>query len=163
MRSRPVAFIARLFSLSVPTTKGFGKFGSEHEETKASAKFGGKPERNSQVLRELKTEITGCGLGGVDSNEKLTREELEILNRHTDESGKTAQLRQHMRFAAEFVKAEQQSAHAAAEPVARPSDTLILDIDAQRMERWKTVLAVSAGAAGVVGFLIYLAVLFFPN
>ena len=163
MRSRPVAFIARLFSLSVPRTRGFGKFVSEHEETKASANFGDKPERNSQVLRESTTDLNESGLGRVGANEKLTREELETLNRLTDKSGQTAQLRQHLQFAAEFVKEEQQSGHAAAEPVARPSDTSILDMEVQRIERWKTVLAVSAGAAGVVGFLVSVAVLLFAS
>lgn len=35
--------------------------------------------------------------------------------------------------------------------------------EAQRIERWKTILAVSAGAAGVIGFLIAMAGLFFAR
>jgi len=35
--------------------------------------------------------------------------------------------------------------------------------EAQRIERWKTLLAVSAGAAGLVGFLIGLVALFFAR
>lgn len=35
--------------------------------------------------------------------------------------------------------------------------------ETQRIERWKTVLVVSAGAAGVIGFLVAMAVLFFAR
>lgn len=37
------------------------------------------------------------------------------------------------------------------------------NVEAQRIERWKTILAVSAGAAGVIGFLIAMAGLFFAR
>ena len=35
--------------------------------------------------------------------------------------------------------------------------------ETQRIERWKTVLVVSAGAAGVIGFLVAMAALFFAR
>ena len=79
MRSRLLAFIARLLSRSVPIEKGSGKFGSEHEETKIPAIFGG-PSLKDKYMFEHWHLNRGQGRPAGSWQQSKPSENVEVID-----------------------------------------------------------------------------------
>ena len=166
--SWPFSALAWLLRLRVPKHKSFGKFGSnevDHEPLtygaeiiRATAEFGGN-EKMSALAKRPDTDDKCRFENGCKTTEGAT----SVMD-YGHESGLSLVEFLIFERADAYMRQQREDLQVMRAKVRLEDATGVLKArEVQRMERWKTVLAVSAGAAGVVGFLISVAVLFFAS
>ena len=166
--SWPFSALAWLLRLRVPKHKSFGKFGSDEvdhepltygaEIVRATAEFGGN-EKMSALAKRPDTDDECRFENGCKTTEGAT----SVMD-YGHESGFSLEEFLIFERADAYMRQQREELQIMRAKVRLEDATGVLKArEVQRMERWKTVLAVSAGAAGVVGFLTSAAVLFFSS
>lgn len=190
-RSWLFRFLAWVRSKFVPQSRGFGRWDSFFRDgPRVSDDF--KPDRrplldpkNDHLFTKEAAHQAFGHLRHSDESEKLaaprrhpllkTNDEFEKLKARRDEHGLVRRTPDQQR--ADRVALARFAAKSARHPLFGPqADTLFRDLppaeafeqlenlrEAQRIERWKTILAVSAGAAGAIALAIAVVALFFTR